>query len=414
MVSAFLFQMLVNISYICAMIAAILIMIFVGTIALDWLAYHRFIRYWHSKSLRYATILFLVLTNSLPLLVVSLSDGLFLFDNTQQFANMAMAASTLYIFAILPRIALYVGLLTIKHLTTARAVGIILSVSVLCILFLGICKTRTDLIIKSIRLKYNNLPASFDGYRIAFISDLHIGAMLNTSEFCTKIVDTLNSQYPDMVVFGGDLVNIRHTELTSRIERILSRIKAADGVVAVLGNHDMGIYIKDTVALPRHVNVERLCESVRKMGWRMLRDSTIYVHRGVNSISVTGIDFSERLLELRYKFSFDDGDYDLRPIYADVPDSLFNITVSHLPQLWHEITKTGYGDLTLAGHVHAAQIKVDLNGLRLSPAMLMYREWSGVYDDNGRKLYINDGVGTVGFYMRIGAKPEITLIELCN
>ena len=396
------------------MIVAILIMIFVGTIVLDCLAYHRFIRYWHSKVLKYATILFLVLTNFLPLFVVSLSDGLFLFDNTQQFANMAMVASTLYIFAVLPRIALYAGMLTIKHQTTARAVGIILSVSVLCILFVGVCKTRTYLTIKPVRLQYDDLPASFDGYRIAFISDLHIGAMLDAPKFCTKIVDTLNYLNPDIVVFGGDLVNLRHVELTPRIECILSRIKAPDGVIAVLGNHDMGIYIKDTVALPRHINVERLCESVRKIGWRMLRDSTIYVHRQMDSISVTGIDFSERLLELRYKFSFDDGDYDLRPIYADVPDSLFNITVSHLPQLWHEITKTGYGDLTLAGHVHAAQMKVNLNGLRLSPAMLMYREWSGVYDDKGRRLYINDGVGTIGFYMRIGAKPEITLIELCN
>lgn len=396
------------------MIVAILIMIFVGTIVLDCLAYHRFIRYWHSKVLKYATILFLVLTNSLPLFAVSLSDGLFLFDNTQQFANMAMVASTLYIFAVLPRIALYAGMLTIKHQTTARAVGIILSVSVLCILFVGVCKTRTYLTIKPVRLQYDNLPASFDGYRIAFISDLHIGAMLDAPKFCTTIVDTLNYLNPDIVVFGGDLVNLRHVELTPRIERILSRIKAPDGVIAVLGNHDMGVYIKDTVALPPHINVERLCSSVRKIGWHMLRDSTVYVYRGVDSISVTGIDFSERLLELRYKFSFDDGDYDLRPIYADVPDSLFNITVSHLPQLWHEITKTGYGDLTLAGHVHAAQMKVDLNGLRLSPAMLMYREWSGVYDDNGRRLYINDGVGTIGFYMRIGAKPEITLIELCN
>lgn len=396
------------------MIAAILIMIFVGTIVSDCLAYHRFIRYWHSKVLKYATILFLVLTNSLPLFAVSLSDGLFLFDNTQQFANMAMVASTLYIFAVLPRIALYAGMLTIKHRTTARAVGIILSVSVLCILSVGVCKTRTYLTVRPVCLQYDNLPASFDGYRIAFISDLHIGAMLDAPKFCTKIVDTLNYLNPDIVVFGGDLVNLRHVELTPRIERILSRIKAADGVVAVLGNHDMGIYIKDTVALPRHINVERLCESVRKIGWRMLRDSTIYVHRGADSISVTGIDFSERLLELRYKFSFDDGDYDLRPIYADVPDSLFNITVSHLPQLWHEIVKRGHGDLTLAGHVHAAQMKAEWNGVRLSPAMLMYREWSGVYDDNGCKLYINDGVGTVGFYMRIGAKPEITLIELCN
>ena len=396
------------------MIATILIMIFVGTIVSDWLAYHRFVRRWNSKILRCATVSLFVITDILPLFVIALSDGLFLFDNTQPFSDMAMWAGTLYILAVLPRLAFYAGALTIRRRVIARAVGIALSVSLFCILFIGVVRTRTNLIVKSLCLQFYNLPASFAGYRIAFISDMHIGAMLDAPEFCTEIVDTLNSLHADMVVFGGDLVNIRHTELTPRIERILSRIKAADGVVAVLGNHDTGIYIKDTAANPRAENTDSVCSSIRKMGWQLLRDSTIYVHRGADSVSVTGIDFSERLLELRYKFSFDDGDYDLRPIYADVPDSLFNITVSHLPQLWHEIVKRGRGDLTLSGHVHAAQMKAEWNGVRLSPAMLMYREWSGVYDDNGRKLCINDGIGSVGFYIRLGARPEITLIELCN
>lgn len=84
----------------------------------------------------------------------------------------------------------------------------------------------------------------------------------------------------------------------------------------------------------------------------------------------------------------------------------------HIPQLWGQIADAGYGDLTLAGHVHSMQMKLRLFGRAFSPAQLLYTRWSGRYDEGGRTLYINDGTGYVVFPMRLGAYPEITLITL--
>ena len=92
---------------------------------------------------------------------------------------------------------------------------------------------------------------------------------------------------------------------------------------------------------------------------------------------------------------------------------MFNLTVSHLPQLWPNIIALGRGNLTLAGHVHSMQIKGHLFGRAFSPAQLMYDRWSGRYDDAaGNTLYINDGIGYVGFPLRLGADPELTLFTL--
>ena len=76
--------------------------------------------------------------------------------------------------------------------------------------------------------------------------------------------------------------------------------------------------------------------------------------------------------------------------------------------MWYSLCDSGYGGLTLAGHIHAMQMKV----ASLSPAALVYDEWSGLYEREKGKLYINDGIGSVGFFARIGARPEVTLIEL--
>ena len=93
-----------------------------------------------------------------------------------------------------------------------------------------------------------------------------------------------------------------------------------------------------------------------------------------------------------------------------IPEDVFNIAISHLPQLWQPLSK--HAELIVSGHVHATQIAVKLFGKRFSPAMLMYKEWSGLYSDGNSHLYITDGIGSVGFHLRIGANPEVTIIEL--
>ena len=126
---------------------------------------------------------------------------------------------------------------------------------------------------------------------------------------------------------------------------------------------------------------------------------------------ITPLDFSRELLEHRHSADVADS-LDLRPVYDGVPSDKFNVTVSHMPQLWRKISALGYGDLVLSGHVHAMQMKGRIGSFEFSPSQLMYSEWSGHYEEQGSHLYITDGVGSVGFHLRIGAPPEITLLTL--
>ena len=267
--------------------------------------------------------------------------------------------------------------------------------------------TRTDYQVKEVELKFSNLPVSFNGYRVAFISDIHIGSMWNAEHELETLSDILSSTDADLVLFGGDLVNLHYTELTPQILNILSKIKGVDGVFAVMGNHDTGSYVKGSTKEFRAENMASLAVNAATAGWLFLRDSTAYIRRGTDSIAITGIDYSEKLQEYKHSLNKIDG-YDVSGIYKNVSDSIFNITLSHLPQLWHSISDKGYSDLTLSGHIHGMQMKIG----SLSPAALMYDEWSGLYENNNGKLYINDGIGSVGIFARIGARPEVTVITL--
>ena len=274
----------------------------------------------------------------------------------------------------------------------------------------GAVRGRRAIVVNRVTIASDRLPEAFRGLRIVQFSDTHIGSMVNSRRELRALVDTINGLRPDLVVFSGDLVNIRYTELDQPAREILGAIRAPFGVVSTLGNHDVGIYVKDTVALPPEVNTARLIGLQREMGWNMLLDSTVYLHRGGDSISLSGVSFDRSMY--RFRHTADVPIPGLEPVYAGVPAELFNVTVSHLPQLRHNIADLGYGDLILAGHVHSMQIKMRIGKRRFSPAQWFYDEWSGLYDNDGHRLYINDGIGYVGFPMRLGAYPEVTLFVL--
>ena len=209
------------------------------------------------------------------------------------------------------------------------------------------------------------------------------------------------------MLFGGDIINLHQSELTNGIVSLLSTIKGRDGAFMALGNHDTGAYINNSTIELRNENIAALTQKMNGAGWQVLRDSTVYIERGCDSIAITGIDFSEELL--RYKHSMDAvNGINVERIYNNVPPKLFNITISHLPQLWNVLSESGNSDLTLSGHIHSMQMKF----FGFSPARFMYEYWSGLYDNGKGKLYINDGIGCVGFIARFGARPEITVIEL--
>lgn len=136
------------------------------------------------------------------------------------------------------------------------------------IFFYSMLKTRTDYEVRSVVIESSKLPAQFDGYRIVQISDLHIGTMLNAEHEISRIAEICNSLKPDMVAFTGDLVNIRYSEINEQIFKSLQKFQYKDGLYSVLGNHDIGTYIKDSISLTPEVNTERLIDLQERLGDR--------------------------------------------------------------------------------------------------------------------------------------------------
>lgn len=336
---------------------------------------------------------------------------LFTNDNPQVVQSILQWVLTIYIVTTAARAAFYAAWFTFSNRRLGATIGAILCTAVIYIFCNSILNTRIDYRVKHTKVAHNAIPESFDGFRILLFSDVHIGSMLSPKREIARLTEQIIEQRADMVIFGGDMTHIRHTELSSEHIATLSKITAPYGVYAVLGNHDTGQHIKDSIALPKHENTKHFCNKIRQAGWTMLRDSTIYAVRGADSIAVTGIDFTDELLEYKHSL-FSSEEAECSGVFATLPDSMFNIAVSHLPQLWHTICENDSAELTLSGHVHAAQAVVECFGVRLSPAMLLYKEWSGLYREGDKLLYITDGIGCVGFNMRIGAEPEMTVIEL--
>jgi hypothetical protein len=233
----------------------------------DYVAYKRY-----GRKISLAVVL--VAANSLPLLAAAMMwlCG----DNSQVIMAIDSWILTLYIALTLTRMALYFGLFICRN----RWIGIVAAAVVAVILLNGIINTRTNLTVKHVVIEHERIPRSFDGFKIAFFSDLHIGSMVRPEKELLHLVDKVTSLNADMVIFGGDMLHIRHTELNDTKSAILSRIKAPHGVYSVLGNHDTGTYIKDTSALTMDENVALFSAKIGQMGWMLLRDSTIYAVRG--------------------------------------------------------------------------------------------------------------------------------------
>ena len=346
-------------------------------------------------------------TDLMPLFMALI--GLLIKDNLTPWVMASMWINFAYMVTAIARQPFNIAVILSKK-RWIRFAGVVASLSAVGIFFYGMAITRTDYTIEHIELTSERLPKEFDGYRITHITDLHIGSMVNPQKELARIAELCNGLQSDAVMFTGDLINVRQEEITPDLEDILRSFKARDGVFSVMGNHDIGICIKDSITHIPEVNAQQLIDKERRCGWQVLDDKTAYIRRGVDSITVTGISFKKELHEERHSAKIPDTD--IMKAYKNVPTELFNITLAHIPQHWNEILNAKKADLTLSGHVHAMQMKFPLSKRGVSPSRILYKRWSGLYEEQGRWLNINDGVGCIMYPMRIGTPPTITQITL--
>ena len=259
--------------------------------------------------------------------------------------------------------------------------------------------------VKKIKLSFKNLPEAFKGMRMVHISDIHSGSFQDIRAV-NKGIDLILKQQADLIVFTGDLVNDRSTEMDP-YQNSFGRLTAPLGVFSTLGNHDYGDYVQWPSAQAKVDNLEALKKVHANMGWRLLMNEHVVLEKKGEKIALLGIEnWGAKARFPKY------GKMNLA--YPGTENIPFKILLSHDPSHWDAQILPEYPDidLMLSGHTHGMQFGLENPYFKWSPVQWMYKQWAGLYEQGLQKLYVNRGYGFIGYPGRVGILPEITVIEL--
>ena len=251
-----------------------------------------------------------------------------------------------------------------------------------------------------LELSFKDLPKAFDGYKIVQFGDAHVGTYIGgRRDILRRTIDSINAQHADAVVFTGDLQNKEPSEI-EKMEPLLSRIKAKDGIFTVLGNHDYTLYtdLENPIEIGRNQGQTEGFQM--DMGWTLLMNEWRIIRRDSSRIVIAGME--------------NDGEGRF-PQLGNINSALYGLTrndfvimLEHDPTSWsRRILPHSHVQLTLSGHTHGGQFSL----FGLTPAMFKYRHYQGLYQTGQRRLYVTKGLGGVVPY-RFGVTPEIVVITL--
>ncbi|MFI6955970.1 metallophosphoesterase [Nocardia sp. NPDC050408] len=269
-----------------------------------------------------------------------------------------------------------------RRLFVSRAVGAAATLAAVSTVGYGTHSVLTGPRVKQLTVPLAHLPRTAHGYRIAVVSDIHLGPILGRG-FAERVVETINDTQPDLIAVVGDLVDGSVEHLRSAVEP-LARLQARHGAYFVTGNHE---YFS---------GAEQWIEHVQELGLRLLANSRTELPyfdlAGVNDIQGErigqGPDFTAAL-----------GDRDL---------ARTAVLLAHQPVQIHDAVEFGV-DLQLSGHTHGGQLWPGnyLAGLA-SPTV------AGLDRYGDTQLYVSRGAGAWGPPVRVGAPSDITVIELAS
>jgi uncharacterized protein len=248
----------------------------------------------------------------------------------------------------------------------------------------GLLYGRLDVDVTHRRIALARLPLAFEGFRIAQLSDIHISSFMPADEI-RRCVAITNQLKPDLVVMTGDYVSW-DPAAQGEVVQALAGLRASYGVFGSLGNHES---ITDTE--------ESITRLFAAQGIHILRQERAAIRLGDETINLIGID---------------DSLTDDRAVKGLVMPGTVNILLNHNPNdFGRQAVELGF-DLMLAGHTHGGQLSLEFLCRGISFARIETPYVSGWYKKSGGQLYVNRGIGTTIIPIRVGARPEITLLEL--
>ena len=255
------------------------------------------------------------------------------------------------------------------------------------------------------KVTISGLPSAFVGFKIIHISDIHSGSLQDVAAV-QKGVDLIKNQNADLILFTGDLVNDRATEM-EKLMSVFNQVQAPHGVFSTLGNHDYGDYVQWSSPEAKAANLQDLMKVHKELGWRLLMNENVKIVKEGAYIQLVGIEnWGAKARFPKY------GKMDIAMTGVKPEDPI--ILMSHDPSHWEaEVIPTyPHINLMLSGHTHGMQFGLENPYFKWSPVQWVYKQWAGIYKNKDQQLYVNRGFGFLGYPGRVGIMPEITLIEL--
>lgn len=274
-----------------------------------------------------------------------------------------------------------------------------LRLSILGFLAMGFAG-RNNIVTKRVNLAFANLPRAFDGFRIVQISDLHASFWVGR-RYLDEVIARVNDLAKDIVVITGDIITGSVNDFWKRwlpsagggyipmVAEVLNRLNTGRKF-AVLGNHDQ-CDGKDTE--------RQVVGALERIGIEVLRNRSETIHRGNERITIAGTD------DIWHT-------YNIHRALKDIRAGDFTIMLCHSPDVREDLGTRTKVELVLCGHTHGGQVAIPYLSYRFIPIKRPDRYLAGLVQERYGYTYVNRGIGTIVFPLRLGAPPEITSIKL--
>ena len=267
--------------------------------------------------------------------------------------------------------------------------------AVLVALVIWIAWGNTALELNTYTISSSKLPQSFDGYRIAHVSDLHNTEMGKDNE---KLLAMLRDADPDMIAITGDLIDSRNTDIEVALQFIREAVKIAP-CYYVTGNHEARVN-----------EYGELKAGMETAGGTVLED--VRTEISMEGATITLIGVNDPSYQTDYLFGDSETVLNTKLEELHTEDGEFTVLLSHRPELFDAYTDHGI-DLVLSGHAHGGQFRLPFIGGLVAPNQGFFPEYdAGIYTEGNTNMLVSRGIGNSILPFRINNRPEVILIEL--
>lgn len=275
-----------------------------------------------------------------------------------------------------------------------KKILIIFLVSAVFIAIIGVWENYA-IELNTYTIQSEDVPASFDGYRIAQVSDLHNSLM---GENNIKLLSLLREGQPNMIAITGDLIDSRNTNIDIALNFVSEAMKIAP-CYYVTGNHEA-----------RVSEYNELRDELIKLSVIILENEKIELIESQEKINLMGIN--DPSFETDYLFGNDESVVMAQLGKLTENEDEYTILLSHRPELF-DIYVENDVDLVLSGHAHGGQFRIPFIGGLVAPNQGLFPKYdAGLYKEENTNMIVSRGIGNSIIPLRLNNRPEVILIEL--